>query len=116
MRLLVWAFCSCIRKEIALWHTPDYRDIQNSLFLDIYYPIGSPEIQKPLVIWAFGGGFFQGAREDFAAVCSDLASRGIVSATIDYRIGFDGPYPTLGPPFSYDVAEIIRAGYRGAPI
>lgn len=101
-------------KKLLYGILPDYRDIQDSLFLDIYYPIGSPELQKPLVIWAFGGGFFQGNREDFAAVCSDLASRGIVSATIDYRIGFDGPYPTLGPPFSYDVAEIIRAGYRGA--
>ena len=107
-------FAVASEKKLLYGILPDYRDIQDSLFLDIYYPIGSPELQKPLVIWAFGGGFFQGAREDFATVCSDLASRGIVSATIDYRIGFDGPYPTLGPPFSYDVAEIIRAGYRGA--
>lgn len=107
-------FAVASEKKLLYGILPDYRDIQDSLFLDIYYPIGSPELQKPLVIWAFGGGFFQGTREDFASVCSDLASRGIISATIDYRLGFDGPYPTLGPPFSYDAAEIIRAGYRGA--
>ncbi len=101
-------------KKLLYGILPDYQNKQDSLFLDIYYPIGSPESQKPLVIWAFGGGFFQGAREDFASVCENLASRGILSATIDYRLGFDGPYPTLGPPFSYDPAEIVRAGYRGA--
>lgn len=91
---------------------PDYNGIQDSLFVDIYYPIGSPEMAKPLVIWAFGGGFFQGKREDFATVCEELAARGIISATIDYRIGFDGP-AGLNPPFAYDKAEVLRAAYRG---
>jgi predicted esterase len=91
---------------------PDFQGKQDSLFLDVYYPVGSPENYKPMVIWAFGGGFFQGAREDFASVCKDLAARGMVSVTIDYRIGFDGP-SGLNPPFAYDKAEILRAAYRG---
>lgn len=91
---------------------PNYNGMQDSLFLDVYYPIGSPEPLKPMIIWAFGGGFFQGVRQDFAPVCEELAARGLISVTIDYRIGFDGP-AGLNPPFAYDKAEILRAAYRG---
>lgn len=91
---------------------PNYNGVQDSLFLDVYYPIGSPESLKPMIIWAFGGGFFQGVRQDFASVCEELAARGLIAVTIDYRIGFDGP-PGLNPPFAYDKAEIFRAAYRG---
>lgn len=91
---------------------PNYNGVPDSLFLDVYYPIGSPESSKPMVIWAFGGGFFQGVRQDFAPVCEELAVRGLISVTIDYRIGFDSP-AGLNPPFAYDKAEILRAAYRG---
>ena len=102
------------QKRILYGILPDYQNIPDSLFLDIYYPVGSPEAEKPTVIWAFGGGFFQGKREDFGAVCEKLAKQGIVSATIDYRIGFEGLGFGLNPPFTYDAAEILRAGFRGA--
>lgn len=101
-------------KKILYGVLPDYRGIPDSLFLDIYFPVGSPEVEKPLIVWAFGGGFFQGKREDFSVVCQEMAKKGIVSATIDYRLGFDGPNLGFGPPFSFDAAEILRAGYRGA--
>ncbi len=101
-------------KNILFGVLPDYRNLNDSLFLDIYWPVGSVEKEKPLIIWAFGGGFFQGKRQDFAAICQEMAQRGIVSATIDYRLGFDGPGFGLNPPFAYDAAEILRAGYRGA--
>jgi len=52
-------FAVASEKKLLYGILPDYRDIQDSLFLDIYYPIGSPELQKPLVIWGFVGGFFQ---------------------------------------------------------
>lgn len=103
-----------VQKRILYGVLPDYQNIPDSLFLDVYYPVGSPEAEKPTVIWAFGGGFFQGKREDFAKVCEKLAKQGIVSATIDYRLGFEGLGFGLNPPFAYDAAEILRAGYRGA--
>jgi hypothetical protein len=89
-----------------------YNGVEDSLFLDVYYPIGSPEQKKPMIIWAFGGGFFQGVRQDLASICQDIAARGIVAVTIDYRLGFTGP-PGLNPPFAFDKAEILRAAYRG---
>ncbi|MBK9109176.1 MAG: T9SS type A sorting domain-containing protein [Saprospiraceae bacterium] len=103
-----------VEKGIFYGVLPDYRGIMDSLFLDLYIPVGSSEITKPLIIWAFGGGFFQGKREDFGTICEEMAKRGILSATIDYRLGFDGPGLGLNPPFSFDAAEVLRAGYRGA--
>ncbi|MBK8956113.1 MAG: T9SS type A sorting domain-containing protein [Saprospiraceae bacterium] len=102
-----------VEKGIFYGVVPDYRGIMDSLFLDVYSPVGSPELTKPLIIWAFGGGFFQGKREDFASICEEMAKRGIISATIDYRLGFDGPGLGLNPPFAFDAAEVLRAGYRG---
>ncbi|MBP8725592.1 MAG: carboxylesterase family protein [Saprospiraceae bacterium] len=101
-------------KKIFFGVLPDYRGIMDSLFLDVYLPEGTTETERPLIIWAYGGGFFQGKREDFAPVCEDMARKGMVSATIDYRLGFEGPGFGLNPPFAYDAAEVLRAGYRGA--
>ncbi|MBK9719222.1 MAG: carboxylesterase family protein [Saprospiraceae bacterium] len=100
-------------KNIYLGSDKDYRLLDDSLFVDIYYPVGSPEVKRPLVMWVFGGGFFQGKRQDFDLLCQEFAKRGFVAATIDYRIGFEGAGPGLNPPFAFDAAEIVRAGYRG---
>lgn len=96
------------QKKIFIGTEADFQGNQDSLFVDIYYPNGSTETLRPLIMWVFGGGFITGKREDFAAVCEACAKRGFVAATIDYRIGFNGIQilPT-------DSAEVLRAGFRG---
>lgn len=96
-------------KDIPVGTDLDYRLSPVNLFVDIYYPVGSTEAKRPMVMLAFGGGFIQGKRQDMASLCTEFAKRGFVAATIDYRIGFDGLSV-----FATDSAEIIRAGYRGA--
>ncbi len=57
------------------------------LFMDIYEPIGDTLGEKrPVVIWAFGGSFVAGQREDMEPFARDLCKRGFVSASIDYRL------------------------------
>ncbi|MBK9640204.1 MAG: alpha/beta hydrolase fold domain-containing protein [Saprospiraceae bacterium] len=96
-------------KNIFLGTELDYRLLPDSLFVDIYYPVGDPEAKRPLVMLSFGGGFIGGARQDLAPLCEEFAKRGFVAATIDYRIGFDGISI-----LATDSAEILRAGFRGA--
>ncbi|MEP7196805.1 MAG: T9SS type A sorting domain-containing protein [Saprospiraceae bacterium] len=98
-----------VEKGIFVGIEPDFQGKPDSLFLDLYYPNGSTEAKRPLVVWIFGGGFIAGKREDFASICTAYAKRGFVAATIDYRIGFQGIQI-----LPVDSAEIIRAGYRGA--
>lgn len=82
----------------------------DSLFLNIYKPVNT-EVDRPMIIWCFGGGFFAGARTDFDDVCQVMASQGYVAVTIDYRLGYIRP-GGLNFPFSYDFREVPRAGYR----
>ena len=56
------------------------------LTMDIYYPQGDTDTDRPLVLLAHGGSFIGGAKEDMSAECRLFASLGYVSATIDYRL------------------------------
>jgi len=83
----------------------------DSLFVDIYKPIGDEKEFRPVMIWVYGGGFFAGTRKDMASLATVWAKRGYVSAAIDYRLGFTTPI-IFSYPFSAEPAEVIRAGYR----
>jgi hypothetical protein len=67
----------------------------DSLYMDVYQPLGDTASKRPLMILAFGGSFVVGERTDMAPLCHYYAQRGYVTATIDYRL-FDGlfvPFP-----------------------
>jgi acetyl esterase/lipase len=63
----------------------------DSLYLDVYQPVGDIAAKRPLMILAFGGSFVVGQREDMAPLCHFYAQHGYVTATIDYRL-FTGPF------------------------
>lgn len=75
------------------------------LYLDIYMPDGDDNPKRPLMIFAHSGGFLNGSKEvdNMVAICDSFARKGYVTATIDYRKGFD--------PLDSESAE--RAAYRG---
>jgi len=58
------------------------------LLMDIYVPRGDSETDRPVMIFAFGGGFVAGFKRDvlIANLAIDFASRGYVTASIDYRL------------------------------
>ena len=60
------------------------------LVMDIYTPDGDTETNRPAIIFAHAGGFINGHRnhEDIVLFCQELAKKGYVTATIDYRKGF----------------------------
>jgi acetyl esterase/lipase len=77
--------------------------------LDLYTPTkgGGP---KPLVIYVHGGGWMGGtarnaaAYANFPAVLADLASRGYVVASLNYRLGGEAKWPAA----TEDVDAAIR--------
>lgn len=79
------------------------------LFMDLYTPYGDTASNRPVLIFAFGGGFVQGSRdEDYVKlVCRRFASTGYVAAAIDYRIGFD----LIGGIFAPN-QELMRTFFR----
>ena len=90
-------------KNVFVGTDLDFQNKPKDLFLDIYYPVGSTEAKRPMVMWVFGGGFFQGTRQDLDQVCTEFAAKGFVAVTIDYRIGFHS-IPGGQNPLSFDKA------------
>ena len=62
-------------------------DAEQTLLLDIFEPIGDTAQKRPLLIFAFGGAFITGSRDedDIVSVCRRFARLGYVTASIDYR-------------------------------
>jgi predicted esterase len=58
------------------------------LYMDVYQPVGDTAMLRPLVILAHGGAFMHGTRhgEKIPVICRELAMRGFVAASIDYRL------------------------------
>ena len=63
---------------------------QTNLTMDIYQPTGDATIARPLIVWAHGGSFQFGDKNesDIVSLCQTFAKRGFVCASINYRTGF----------------------------
>ena len=61
------------------------------LLMNVYEPDGDNFARRPLLVFAFGGSFTAGTRfsPDILTLCDRFAKRGYVTATIDYRLGFE---------------------------
>ena len=59
--------------------------------MDIYQPVGDTETSRPLIIFAHGGTFIFGSKNNSTAVefCEAFAKRGYVTASINYRLAGD---------------------------
>ncbi|MDF1698296.1 MAG: alpha/beta hydrolase [Saprospiraceae bacterium] len=57
-----------------------------SLEMDIYEPNNDPMLQRPLLVFAHGGGFVGGHRSRVEDFCQSYAKRGFVVANISYRL------------------------------
>lgn len=77
--------------------------VNQELFMDVFEPLGDDLEARPAIVWAFGGAFITGNREDMEEACIEFAKRGFVAVTIDYRL-----YNIfLGIPDSLTVAEVV---------
>ena len=67
----------------------DFIGFNQNLLMDIYEPTGDTETARPLIIFAHGGSFIGGTRNDpdVDELCTRFAKRGFVCASIDYRVG-----------------------------
>ncbi|MEM7035557.1 MAG: alpha/beta hydrolase [Bacteroidota bacterium] len=65
--------------------------VPQDLTLDLYEPAGDTLSKRPLLLFAFGGGFLIGSKEDEDArsVCDSFARKGYVCASINYRLNLN---------------------------
>ena len=76
-----------------------------NLLLDVFEPSADTAQKRALIIFAHSGGFLNGTKdnEDMQALCDSFAHRGYVTASLEYRLGFN--------PLSSTASE--RAVWRG---
>lgn len=76
-----------IKKDIV------FRTINDRpLPLDIYYPKQIHK-KKPAVLLIFGGGWRSGNKLQNEAMATELANRGYVAVSAEYRLSLEAPYP-----------------------
>lgn len=63
---------------------------EDCLYLNVYSAAPSLEQQLPVIVWIHGGGFFTGSGGDAIYDATNLASKGAVVVTFNYRIGTFG--------------------------
>ncbi len=68
-----------------------YKGDSTNLLLDVYQGFLDTASNRPLVILAHGGSFIQGNRKsaDIVSLCKNLAKRGYVVVSFEYRLGVD---------------------------
>ncbi len=67
----------------------NYQGTLDSLKMDIYSPAGAPDTARPCAVLIHGGSFLTGTKADtmMMTFCSELALRGYIAVSINYRLG-----------------------------
>ena len=86
-----------------------------TLTMDIYQPAGDVVTIRPLIIWAHGGSFINGTKNDgdVTSLCHHFAKRGYVCASINYRLGIPLPPTQTGATRAvYRAVQDMKAAVR----
>lgn len=97
-------------ENIPYGNNIDYEGNDTELLLDVYQPVGDSETSRPLIIFAHGGSFVGGSKDelDVAPLCEDFSRMGYVTASINYRLGI----PPIFPIVETSATEAVARGYH----
>lgn len=112
-----------VEKDLVYGTALNYQGLTDTLTLDLYKPLNN-DTTRPLLVLAHGGSWLGGCKEEMAWLCEEMAARGYVVATINYRKGWHKDDYVPAPIseavasggnclYAPDSTEIIRAIYRG---
>lgn len=68
---------------------------ETELKMDIYRPEKAIRQPSPCVVVIHGGAWMSGKRQDMTAFCTELAKRGVVAATVQYRLAPKFKWPAM---------------------
>ena len=73
------------------WHVdPDIEISEDCLYLNVWTPAKSTDEKLPVLVWFFGGGFQWGYTAEMEFNGENLAKKGIIVVTVNYRLGAIG--------------------------
>ncbi|MCB9169325.1 MAG: carboxylesterase family protein [Flavobacteriales bacterium] len=123
-------------------NTPVAGGAAQTLYMDVYEPVGDTSAHRPAVVITYGGSFIGGSRADVAPLCRTFARLGYVAVAPDYRTGLFLPneftttlavmrgdhdmracvrylrrsVAELGDPYRIDTGRIIQGGISAGAI
>ncbi|MEO6759091.1 MAG: alpha/beta hydrolase [Saprospiraceae bacterium] len=77
---------------------------ERELHLDIFYPARQRKHGRPGVLMVFGGGWRSGSKEMEIPMAQQLAGKGYVAMTVEYRLSPEAQYPAA----VYDLKAAVR--------
>ncbi|MGB2694950.1 MAG: alpha/beta hydrolase [Dehalococcoidia bacterium] len=103
-----------VTSNIAYGQALDEFGQMETLRLDVYQPAGDTATDRPVVIFAHGGGFTGGSKTSPDAVnyATQMAKRGFVSASINYRLREGGFPPEEQIQVVFDAKHDAQAAVR----
>jgi dienelactone hydrolase len=116
-----------VEKDLVYGIADNYVGIPTTLLLDLYKPVGDDNPQRPLLVMVHGGGWLGGCKDEanssVVAIAKEMAQRGYVVASVNYRLGFHKSGGPIAKPYSQgpagatlypaDSMDVVRAMYRG---
>ena len=81
-------FSSIMIPDVPYGAAENWLGVNQSLEMNIFTPDDGSTESRPLIVFVHGGAFISGDRSDMNELCMDFASKGYVTATIEYRLGF----------------------------
>jgi len=63
---------------------------EDCLYLNVWTPATSPQAHLPVMVWIYGGGFGAGATSEPRQDGENLAKKGVVVVSMNYRLGVFG--------------------------
>jgi len=81
---------ACIQPESPIMRIPSSAMSEDCLYLNVWTPSLKPAESAPVMVFIHGGSFITGAGSQPMYDGSNLAARGVVIVTINYRLGVFG--------------------------
>lgn len=76
--------------KLAIKVLPGPKESEDCLTLNVRTPSLDKQAKLPVMVWIHGGGHFAGSGEDPTTNSNALSRRGVVTITINYRLGLMG--------------------------
>lgn len=76
--------------DVKFGENTTFNNVNQELFMNIYEPAGDNAAMRPAILFAYGGAFIGGQRDDVAFLCRYFASKGYVTVNFDYRLYDNG--------------------------
>ncbi|WP_239615317.1 sugar-binding protein [Cohnella mopanensis] len=94
-----------VQRDIVYASKKNETDTEEALKLDLYTPTNDNNKMRPIFIFIHGGGYKEGSKADGATISTELAKRGYVVLSMNYRLKKD-PLSNITQTLSDDYEDI----------